>query len=218
MESEFWHRKWQENQLGFHQEKINSRLIKFWPALELPSQSRVLVPLCGKSEDMLWLLENGHKVFGIELSEIACEDFFTQHEISHTVKTENGFRKYCGESIELWAGDFFKLTAADVAEVAAVYDRAALIALPVEMRRQYATHMATIMQPGSSMLLITMEYDQQKMKGPPFSVSNAEVEELYREQFAITVLNQSSGPDIVGNLKQRGLETLAETVFRLNRI
>ena len=215
MESEFWHRKWHENQIGFHQEKVNSRLIKHWSSLDLGNKGKVLVPLCGRSEDMLWLADQGHEVLGVELSALACEDFFRLHAVTPEVSAVDGFTVYHHDNIALWAGDFFSLTIEHVQDVVAVYDRAALIALPAEMRSQYAEHLASILPANTETLLITMKYDQQKMKGPPFSVSQEEVKQLYSDGFVIDQLAESFGPDIVGNLKQRGLDTLEETVFRL---
>jgi len=164
---------------------------------------------------MLWFAEQGYAVFGIELSEIACEDYFRLQDIAPQVTSNDRFTIYQHENTELWAGDFFTLTAAQLSEVVAVYDRAALIALPEDMRKCYASHMAAILPTAAETLLLTMKYDQQKMKGPPFSVSHEEVRALYSDSFDVIRIAESSGPDIVGNLKERGLDTLEETVFRL---
>ena len=215
MQEEFWHKKWNDNQIGFHQEKINSRLQKLWQELELQHHSKILVPLCGKSLDMIWLADQGHEVMGIELSEVACKDFFTENHLAYTVSTKGNFTIYRYENISLWAGNIFDLSTEDVSEVQGVYDRAALVALPKEMRQQYAHHLIGILPLVSKLMLISMEYDESKMKGPPFSVTQGEVEKLFLESYLIEILSHSSGPDIVGNLKQRGLDTLDEKVYRL---
>ena len=218
METEFWHQRWQDNQIGFHQEKINSRLIRLWPDLGLRAGDLVFVPLCGKSLDMLWLAQQGYRVFGVELSEIACEAFFRDNQLDYSVSEQGPFTVYTGDAIALWAGDFFALTEKDMHSVAATYDRAALVALPEAMREEYCRHLARILPQGSPTLLISMEYDQQKMKGPPFSVVEDEITRNLSGNFSVEKLSQSSGPDIVGNLARRGLDTLTEKIFKLVRV
>ncbi|MDE0097364.1 MAG: thiopurine S-methyltransferase [Gammaproteobacteria bacterium] len=215
MEPEFWHQRWSENRLGFHQQKINSRLRKFWPGLGIPRGAGVFVPLCGKSLDMLWLAEQGYRVLGIELSRAACEAFFVENGIAYRAEARGHFTGYVSESITLYAGDFFDLSADDLDAMRGVYDRAALIALPQAMRPGYAGHMADILPPGCRGLLISMTYDEQKMQGPPFSVGEEEVRELFEPGFSVDLISESSGPDIVGNLRERGLDTLDEKVYRL---
>ena len=217
MESEFWHQRWRNNQIGFHQENTNSRLTKLWPDLGLTPKDRVFVPLCGKSQDMLWLAQQGFQVFGIELSEIACEAFFHDNQLDYEISEQEPFKIYTAETITLWAGDFFALTREHLTSIAATYDRAALIALPEEMRKSYCYHLAQILPEGSQVLLISMEYDQSKMKGPPFSVVEDEINDGLEDHFSIDKVSESSGPDIVGNLAQRGLDTLTEKIFKLVR-
>ncbi len=217
MESSFWHQRWAENQIGFHQEKINSRLIRFWPQLDLLKGTMVFVPLCGKTLDMLWLVEEGFEVLGIELSESACEAFFQENGIPFERNRGDRFVEFTGEQIRLLAGDFFALTAMDLAGVTSFYDRAALVALPESMRQKYAQHMDAVLPPHCQGLCISMSYDEMKMKGPPFSVGEDEVRQLFESAFDVEVIAESSGPDIVGNLRQRGLDTLAEKVYHFVR-
>lgn len=231
MDADFWLTRWEKNQLGFHQQKVNSRLMRFWESVARGSGA-VFVPLCGKSTDMLWLAEIGHDVFGIEISDIACRDFFLENGLDFELDEihEEGVRKFQrflgytrdehGEKkgrIELWQGDFFALTAQDLASVRFVYDRASLVALPEDMRQRYGAHMAELTKPGDRILTITMEYDQSKMKGPPFSVPRQEVMDLFQEAFSVEIMSESSGPEILGNLSERGLDTLAESVYLLTR-
>ena len=217
MEPSFWHQRWAENQIGFHQEKINSRLIRLWPLLDLAEGTGVFVPLCGKTLDMVWLAEQGHKVLGVELSESACEAFFHENGLPFDRHRGDRFVELAGERIRLLAGDFFALTAADLAGVTAFYDRAALVALPEPTRPRYAEHMDAVLPSHCQGLCISMSYDEAKMKGPPFSVTDHEVRQLFESAFDVEVVAESSGPDIVGNLRERGLDTLAEKVYHLVR-
>jgi len=194
-----WLQRWSDNRIGFHQEKINSRLIQFWDRLGLNAGSRVFVPLCGKSLDMIWLKQSGYSVVGNELSEIACRDFFIENNLDYAESSFGKFNRYGGDDIVLLQGDFFDLTAENLESVSAVFDRASLIALPAEMRIQYANHLTSMLQSGSKVFLISMEYDQAKIS------------------FTVEILSRSSGPDIVGNLKERGLETLDEKVYLLEK-
>jgi len=217
MDPQFWHERWTENQIGFHQENVNSRLKKLWPALELCVGDKVFVPLCGKTRDMIWLADQSFQVLGVELSEIACEDFFKENKIEYNSHRGKRFSAYQGQKIELWAGDFFNLKKEDLAGIDGVYDRASLVALPVSMRQKYVNHLGSLLDFGTKVLLISMEYDQNKMQGPPFSVTEVEIQLLFEKKFLIKKVSESSGPDIVGNLKQRGLDTLIEKIFLLTR-
>jgi len=225
VEAGFWHQRWAAGRLGFHQARVNSRLKNFWPALAPEAGAAVLVPLCGKSLDMLYLARAGHRVIGVEISDIACRDFFAENGLRCAV--EDGappvrpFVRFIGNAggdIELWCGDWFDLKAGDLGGVELVYDRAALIALPEAMRADYAAHLAGLLPPRARVFLISMDYDERKMKGPPFSVPEAEVRKLFAANFAIDIITQSTGPDIVGNLAERGLDSLNEKVYRLQRL
>jgi len=201
---------------GFHQDKVNSRLMKHWGKMNINS-GRVFVPLCGKSIDMAWIAQSGFNVLGIEFSEIACRDFFEEKCLTFEESADSRFRYFKGVDIELWQGDFFSLLPEDLAGVGVVYDRASLIALPAPMRIDYANHLANILQPESKIFLISMDYDEWKMKGPPFSVAEEEVNKLFSKEFSIELITHSSGPDIVGNLRDRGLDTLNEKIYILER-
>ncbi|NKB76762.1 MAG: thiopurine S-methyltransferase [Gammaproteobacteria bacterium] len=216
MDSDFWLSKWEAGQLGFHQEKINSRLKRHWGMKGL-NGGAVLVPLCGKSKDMLWLAEQGHSVVGVEISETACRDFFKETGLDYEESNDGRFIHFKSDSIELLQGDIFALTEADLPSVDVVYDRASLIALPPKMRRQYADHLSALLNTNDQILLIGMDYDQNKMKGPPFSVTEKEVRTLFSNSFKIDRVDHSSGPDIVGNLSERGLDTLTEKIYVMTK-
>ncbi|GAB6034860.1 thiopurine S-methyltransferase [Galenea microaerophila] len=182
MEADFWHKRWQQQQIGFHQQTVNPFLQKYFDQLFLQANDQVLVPLCGKSLDMIWLLEQGMQVLGVELSPLAIEQFLAEQQLSAAEKivTEHACH-YRIEGLELICGDFFQLAAEQCQTVKAVYDRAALIALPQEMRAEYANHLKRIVPKGSRMLLITMNYDPSLLPGPPFAVPESEVEQLFAQ-------------------------------------
>ena len=186
------------------------KLHAHWEELVLADGVPVLVPLCGKSLDMLWLREQGHLVFGIELSRKAVEAFFHENEIEPSVNETERFVEYSTDKLTIFAGDYFQLSTKDLGQIHAVFDRAALIALPPEMRGGYVKHMASLLPPGAHILLITMQYPQGTLEGPPFSVEEGEVQSLYSEYFSIEKKGTWSveGP--------RGV-AVEETIFLLQR-
>ena len=186
MKAGFWHERWEGGRTGFHQSETNRYLMQYWDRLNLKKNAKVFVPLCGKSNDMLWLRDQGHEVIGAELSPIAVRDFFTQNNL-HATQTKHGaLERWNSEGITIFCGDVFALSANDLEGVQAVYDRAALIALPPEMRRDYATHLRTILPVGTQSLLVTIDYPQHQRSGPPFSVPDDEVHALFQEGFDVT--------------------------------
>ena len=171
MNPEFWKGRWAAGQIGFHEGKPNGQLVEH--VAQLQPAKRVLVPLCGKSVDLAWLAGQGFEVVGIELVEDAVRAFFAEHGLDATVTKKGVVTSYRAAGITLFAGDFFAVTPTDVGEVQAFYDRAALIALPPELRVKYIAHLRTLASRG---LLITVEYPQDKLDGPPFSVPPDEVQ------------------------------------------
>ncbi len=179
MTPEFWLQRWQENRIGFHQAQINVHLEAYWPGLDVAPGSTVFVPLCGKSLDMLWLAAQGYRVLGVELSPLAVEAFFRENGLTPEIERQQTFHRYrCGE-IEILCGDFFELQSSDLARIAAVYDRASLIALPPDMRTRYVGKLQSLLPGRRPTLLITLDYPQDERQGPPFAVSEAEVLGLY---------------------------------------
>lgn len=179
MKAEFWHERWANNQIGFHESQVNPLLVAHFAALDLPKGARVFVPLCGKTLDIDWLLAQGYRVAGAEISPLAISQLFGRLGVTPTIACDSGTERRSAPRMDFFVGDFFSLSAAMLGQVDAVYDRAALIALPPEMRRRYAEHLARITN-GALQLLVTLEYDQQQMNGPPFSVPAEEVRGLYR--------------------------------------
>ncbi len=218
MNEDFWQARWARNEIGFHQMEINPYLSRHWPALGLASGSRVLVPLCGKSLDLAWLAGQGFGVLGIELAEKAVHDFFAEHRLTPQVVRQGAFTVYRAGPVEVRCGDFFALEAADVADCRGLYDRAALIALPAAMRERYAAHLSAILPSGCRGLLVTLDYDQARMDGPPFAVADDEVRRLFGANWTLQLLE---APDVLQeNWKflQRGLARLDERVYRLERL
>lgn len=215
MHEDFWQARWSQDQIGFHLSEVNGYLRHYWPTL--PADTRVLVPLCGKSLDLAWLAEQGLRVLGIELAQIAVEAFFSERQLQPEISVHGAFTQYRVGSLELWCGDFFALTAEDVADCAALYDRAALIALPAELRERYTAHLTRILPPTCRGLLITLDYDQAQMSGPPFAVTDQEVQRLLAPAWQPQLLEAR---DVLGEnwtFLQRGLSRLEERVYRLTR-
>ncbi|UVM20524.1 thiopurine S-methyltransferase [Pseudomonas wadenswilerensis] len=216
MQAEFWHKRWADNQIGFHQGRVNSYLQQFWPTLGLAPGSKVLVPLCGKSLDLAWLAGQGHQVLGVELSQRAVEDFFSEQQLQPEVGQRGAFKTYRSGPLEVWCGDFFALQVEDIADCSALYDRAAVIALPPASRERYAALLTGYLSQDCQGLLITMDYDQALLEGPPFAVVDAEVRQLFagwqpQALEARDILAES--PKFV----QAGVPQLFERVYRLQR-
>ena len=189
MEVDFWLTRWEKREIGFHQENINSFLQKYWTTLDLSRGGTVLVPLCGKSKDMVWLAQQGHHVLGVEISKTAVQEFFDEWKVEPTLSQRGSFKCYSGENIELLVGDVFSLTAKDLQEVVAVYDRAALVALPPDMRRNYVNLLAKNLPRIVQTLLITFEYPLGAIEGPPFSIDSQNLKSLYQGKCAIHKLD-----------------------------
>lgn len=217
MHQEFWQERWDRGEIGFHLKDVNPFLRRHWPALDLPADSGVLVPLCGKSLDLAWLAGQGLRVLGVELSDKAVEAFFAEHGLVPEVTRQGVFTVYRSESITIFSGDFFALTAEDVSHCRALYDRAALIALPEEMRRRYVAHLTAILPAQCAALLVTLDYPQEQMDGPPFAVSDALVHQLYDAEWRVELLDEVDA--LAGNWKfiERGLNRLEERCYRMQR-
>ncbi|SER12930.1 thiopurine S-methyltransferase [Amphritea atlantica] len=191
MHSEFWHERWRSGRIGFHQSQVNPLLKHCWSELQADGAGRVLVPLCGKSIDMLWLREQGHEVTGVELNELACQAFWDEQEVPVTVQQTGDFSLREKDGLRLLCGDFFTLPAAEFKTINWVYDRAALVAFPEPMRKRYAQTLTEQLPAGVGMLLITLEFDD--AEGPPFSVTEEEVQALYGDRFSIEKLTAQTG-------------------------
>lgn len=215
MKKDFWLERWEREDIGFHQDDFNPHLRRYWHEMHLAPGSLVFVPLCGKSRDMLWLREQGHRVLGVELSDIAVQAFFRENGYASGHVQDGKFERCEANGIRILCGDFFDLSRNDMADVQAVYDRASLIALPPEMRERYVRHLASILPPATRILLITVEYPQPEMQGPPFSVSIGEVETLFCEYAEVGLLAKLDVLEQNPRFQQRGLSRLQENIFML---
>lgn len=215
MKNEFWLERWEREETGFHQDEINPYLCQYWQDLHAAHGGEVFVPLCGKSRDMLWLRKQGHRVLGVELSAIAVQAFFRENGLIPQRATSGKFDCYEADGIRILCGDFFDLGKDDLAQVSSVYDRASLIALPPEMRERYVRHLAGILTPATKILLITFDYPQPEMPGPPFAVTAGEVEALYQGRAGVRLLAQLDVLPQNPRFRERGLSSLQENVFLL---
>lgn len=217
MQPDFWLDRWSSNRIGFHRDAPLPLLLAHWPALELPADSRVFVPLCGKSLDMVWLAERGHRVLGVELSALAVRQFFDERDLVPEVRITDAGTHHMAGPYELIVGDAFALDASVLADCAAVYDRAALIALPPELRRTYATTAWHRLPSACQGLLVTLEYPQPEKHGPPFSVETGEVHVLLDADWHIDELERR---DILANepgFVAEGVTALSTVVYRVER-
>lgn len=217
MQPEFWHERWSSNRIGFHREAPLPLLVTHWPALELPADARVFVPLCGKSLDMLWLAERGHHVLGVELSELAVRQFFEARGLAPAIHDTAAGRHFTSGPFELIVGDAFALDAETLADCAAVYDRAALIALPADLRRTYAATAWRRLPPGCQGLLVTLEYPQAEKAGPPFSVAADEVAALLDHDWEVDIVERRDILENEPRFVADGVTALSTAVYRVLR-
>ena len=216
MDPSFWIERWDNRQIGFHQQHVNPYLQAFWPRLDIPSNCTVFVPLCGKSGDMQWLHARGHSVMGVEISRTAIQEFFAEQRIEPAVTRGPRFECWESPGFRLLCGDFFALNIDDCREVQAVFDRAALVALPKEMRRRYAEKMSAVV-PHAQTLLVSMTYSQEQMNGPPFSVDEAEV----REAFLGRRIEKLRDVDVLAQednarFRERGVSRMSEQAYLIS--
>ena len=211
MEASFWHNRWQTNQTGWHESTVNPLLITHFPSLNVPPGARVFVPLCGKSLDLGWLLSCGYAVAGAELSELAVTQLFAELRMEPTISEVGKLRLYRGKKIDIFVGDLFDLSREILGSVDAVYDRAALVALPEAIRVRYTAHLKAItgMAP---QLVIGYQYNQSVVEGPPFSVTPDELHHHYRDSYTLTPLARV---DVPGGLKGKCPAT--EHIWRLDK-
>lgn len=217
MTHELWHRRWAENQIGFHREEVNPWLSRYGFLLERSVGRRALVSLCGKTLDLLHLRSLGFEVFGVELSPIAVQAFFRENNIAPTVTTRGRFQAHSGDGITILVGDVFDLTTTDLGgEVDVIYDRAALIALPMLERARYAPHIVSVLRDRGRILLVSARYQSGVVDGPPYSVELDEVHRIFRgcsiDRLGTLETLPKSSP-----FRDRGLTWLEEHAWLMER-
>ena len=207
-----WHERWSANQIGFHRAVPHDLLTKHWAAIGSAPDAHVLVPLCGKSLDMHWLVEQGHSVTGVELVREAAQAFFQEMNVTPLVESNGPINRYAFSKNVILQGDLFTV-APSMASCDAWYDRAALVALPSSMRPEYVDQIHSLCTQGAVGLMITFAYPQEQMQGPPFSLPDDEVLSLFESRFDVELLDKIDLEDE----KQRGLSTLTSSVYKLTR-
>ncbi|MGD9841291.1 MAG: thiopurine S-methyltransferase [Steroidobacteraceae bacterium] len=207
----FWQQKWEKNEIGFHEGRPNSLLVTHFNTLGLTQGARVFLPLCGKTVDIVWLLSKGYRVAGAELSQLAIKQLFTELGITPAIATIGKLLHYSAANIDIFIGDIFDLSKATLGQIDASYDRAALVALPEPTRAKYTKHLLDITDKATQ-LLLTFEYDQSLMDGPPFSLSSDEIRRRYQVAYQLTLLE--SRP-VAGGMK--GLGAATESAWLLKK-
>lgn len=197
MDAHFWHQRWEQNKIGWHESEVNPLLTANFNRLSVAKGGRIFLPLCGKTLDIPWLLSRGYRVAGAELSKIAIEELFAGVGVKPKISGLGKLDHYSAKNLDIFAGDIFDLSQKTLGPVQASYDRAALVALPAEMRKRYAAHLMDITGKAPQ-LLISYEYDQSLMDGPPFSVSGDEVRRHYRKSYHLTLVSENFNGGLPG--------------------
>ncbi|MDA0668122.1 MAG: thiopurine S-methyltransferase [Planctomycetota bacterium] len=218
MEKVFWEDRWDEERIGFHQSVFNEYLLQFWPQVGAPEGAKVFVPLCGKTLDLHWLQQQGHKVLGNEVVDKAVDDFFREADLQPTREEQGGVTALEAKGICILLGDFFDLTAEHLEGVTAWYDRAAQVALPPETRKRYYAHLHSILPAGAVGLSLAFEYPQEEMPGPPFSIEESEIRKHYADGFKIELVGRRDRLAFEPTLKEKGLSRANEVIYLMERI
>ena len=206
-----WESRWQLDRIGFHLKEVNPYLIRFSDQLLFKKPDRVFVPLCGKTLDLCWLSKNTEKVIGVEFVKKAVNDFFDENNIRYLIQQEGTLQKLSSNSIDIYHGDFFDLNPENAAPFKAIYDRASIVAIEKLERKKYADHLISFLDQKGRILLITIEYNQNQMEGPPYSVSAEEIESLFTPMGSLKLLETC---DILDDrFRNKGLTRLLEHVF-----
>lgn len=213
MEKSFWEDQWATGRIGFHQGRPHVLLTEFVDKLD--GKKRILVPLCGKAVDLRYLAERGHEVVGIELVRDAIDAFFAEQKIVATEVTVGPFRGLTGGGITLLAGDFLEATREALGAFDGLYDRAALVALPLAMRKAYVERCLSLLEKDARLLLITFDYDATRMDGPPFPIEDADVRALYvgNEIDLLKEIIEAPGPRFVA----AGISDARERVYVIRK-
>lgn len=208
-DQEIWHSKWASNQIGFHLSDVNPLLEEFWGKLNPKRSHNVLVPLCGKSEDLIWLAQKHNHVTGVELSQIAVRAFFAEHFYTpQEIVVNHQHTLYQFDELSIFTGDFFT---APLERFDLIYDRAAMIALPDHLRAQYVARLISRLNPGGKMLLVSLDYPQDQMDGPPFSMPAEEIKQHFKGM-KLTLLKRDEA-DSSHRRIQQGLDYFVEETW-----
>ncbi len=193
MDADYWHKKWSQNDIGFHQDDFNALMVKHFGGLDLRDGAHVFVPLCGKTRDIAWLLQEGFRVTGAELSQTAVEDLFADLSLTPVVTQDGALLRFATPELVVFVGDIFDVTQHALGAVDAIYDRAALVALPADVRARYAKHLIAVTE-GATQFVLTFTYDQTTMNGPPFSITADMIVDLYDQHYALKLVDERAVP------------------------
>lgn len=213
MQPDFWRERWTQGQIGFHQGEYNRHLLRYVDTLH-EGPARVLVPLSGKTKDLTLLTERGHEVVAVELVEQAAADYFHERGVPLSRSVQGGYPVLAGAGVEAHVADFFAVDPETVGPFDWIFDRAALVALPPEMRASYVPHLVRFIEPGGKILLLTFAYDQDRMSGPPFSVPDDEVRARLSPFGDLERLEHEELIEKLPRFQKAGLTSLKESVWR----
>lgn len=217
MEISYWQSRWQKQKTGWHMQTVFPLLKTYWKHLNLSQNAVVLVPLCGKSLDLDWLLRQEYHVIGVDVSEIALKEVINRSGAAFTSSTKGSFTCFRSDALQLWCGDVLTLQKQWLPPVDAIYDKAALIALPPHKRGDYAHTLRSLLQPHTQIFMNSFEYEQKEMTGPPFAVFLDEIERQYGDLFKINLLYEHALLKKLTNFQRRGLRSyLTEKVYHLS--
>ena len=213
-----WLEFWENNEINWHSDVVTQELEEYLGLLKLEPGNKVFFPLCGKSLDMIYLLNQGFSVVGVELSEIAIKQFFHENGLDYTITRVGKFDLYSAKNIEIYCGDFFSLSSKHLSDVKAVFDRKSLIALDQNLRQKYVKHLNDIISLGVRVLLITLHYPQHQMSGPPFSVDKSEVESLFSMAFKYQELKSFQDIENRSKLIRAGVDYIENAAYCLQKV
>jgi thiopurine S-methyltransferase len=213
-----WLKFWENNETNWHGYKITQELVEYFELFELEPRDKVFVPLCGKSLDMLYIMNQGFSVVGVEISEIGVRQFFSENNLAYKITKVDDFDLYSTENLEIYCGDFFALTSKHLNNVKSVFDRKSLIALEPEVRQKYVKHLNDIISLGARILLVTLQYPQYQMSGPPFSVDKSEVESLFSMAFESRELRSFNDIENESKLTRAGVDYINNAAYYLRKV
>lgn len=176
MEAKFWFDSWEKGGFytSFHRKDIHPYVLNYLTPDELAGKT-CLVPLCGKSVDMMYLAAFADKVIGVEIVEKAILEFFEENNLAYHQPDDE---TYIAGNITLLRKDFMQLTSQEIGHIDWVYDRASLVALPDKMREDYLYSIDRLTDIGTKSLVITLEYFP-LINSAPFSIPISEMEDYY---------------------------------------
>ena len=213
-----WLKFWENNETNWHGDNVTQELIEYFELFELEPRDKVFVPLCGKSLDMLYIMNQGFSVIGVEISEIGVRQFFNENNLTYKITKVDDFDLYSTENLEIYCGDFFALTSKHLNKVKSVFDRKSLIALEPEVRQKYVKHLNDIISVGARILLVTLQYPQHQMSGPPFSVDKSEVESLFSMTFESRELRSFNDIENGSKLERAGVDYINNAAYCLRKV